>query len=221
MKRQRQTTDQGGFTLLELVVASGIFAMTMLLAFAALSSSHSLQTKTQVQRTIGQSGRFALESIARELRFANGFFSTDTAGRFVQSRPQFQIIDAAGQPILPSVIDGRSHGQRIEIASTDVLTNTKRRIFVSLVQESTGHTFLELARCVDPIGCLQIERAPLTDPSVEVTDFAVIGLSGGTTTAVPPFIEIRLGFKSDGRGSLPEPVEEHLSTTITSRQYRS
>lgn len=69
-----------GFTLLEMVVSFGIFSVVIITAFGALLSINSAQIKAANIQNIQDNLRFALESMAREMRFGKSFIPSDGAG---------------------------------------------------------------------------------------------------------------------------------------------
>lgn len=63
---------QAGFTLLEILIATGIFMTVMVVAVGIFSSTISSSSTTSQLRVTAQSARYVFESVARELRSAHG-----------------------------------------------------------------------------------------------------------------------------------------------------
>lgn len=62
------STSQGGFTLVEAVIASAILSTTMLIAALAFTTIVQLQQKGAAVRHVQQSTRYILETISRDIR---------------------------------------------------------------------------------------------------------------------------------------------------------
>lgn len=200
-----------GFTLLELIVASGIFALVALIGFATITDTSAIQTRTDAERLVGQSASFGLEAIAREIRLANGYQVVDpTLGTIVTQAPPFVIIGTAGH-------DQQITSSTVDIASTDFPTPSQAIPHVeeiALAQDpSTGHKFVELRACHD-IGCTQIDsRSPLTPASVEVEDLTFTGLSNSPDRK--PFVQITLTVTTPSGAK--QSARQTVQTLVTPR----
>ncbi|MEX2008159.1 MAG: prepilin-type N-terminal cleavage/methylation domain-containing protein [Candidatus Spechtbacterales bacterium] len=60
-----------GFTLIELVVALGVFSIVMMIAFGAFLGALRAQRVTFAEHSVSQETRFALEFMSRQLRVAS------------------------------------------------------------------------------------------------------------------------------------------------------
>ncbi len=67
-----------GFTLIEVVVAVFIFIVTVVIAGGTFVSALSLQRRALNLKKVEEDGRFILELMAREIRFANPIFAPNT-----------------------------------------------------------------------------------------------------------------------------------------------
>lgn len=67
------SSSHAGFTLLEMVVSFGIFAILIVAAFGAVLTINKTQQKATQIQNIEDNLRFALESMAREMRFGSTF----------------------------------------------------------------------------------------------------------------------------------------------------
>ena len=68
-----------GFTLIELMVSLSIFVVIMTLVMGSILNAFDLNSKSQSQKTAGDNLNFALESIARTIRFGTNFHCGATA----------------------------------------------------------------------------------------------------------------------------------------------
>lgn len=220
-REQRTEVFTSGFTMIELIVASGIFVMITLVGLAVLSSSVQSEQQTVGQRLLGQTSRFVLEAMGREIRLANGA-GTD--------RPPFIIVSAGLTPALPDPIDQRLSGSRIQITSTDQVSQcrSERRIELATATRSDGttHRFAQMtAKSLDsgcPLSTVP-QTVPLTPDSVEVDALTFRGLSSSATALADrqPFVEITLALRwvvpgKDGAASLSQTTR----TTVTTRAYQ-
>ncbi|EKD57012.1 MAG: hypothetical protein ACD_58C00027G0004 [uncultured bacterium] len=62
-----------GYSLIEVLIASGIFAGVMAMVFATFSVNSSLRNQTKAIRDASISGRYAMEAIARDFRLADSY----------------------------------------------------------------------------------------------------------------------------------------------------
>lgn len=207
----RSILSSRGFTLLELIIASGIFAMVILVGFAVLSDSATVQSRTDAERLVGQSASFALEAVAREVRLANGYQVIDpTLGSIVQKAPPFTIVGSPDQ-------DQQTRSSVLDLASTDfpnpslAVTTVKE---IRLTQDSTtGHKYIELLTCRD-LGCTSIDsRTQLTPPSVEVQNLEFSGLTGSADRK--PFVEISMTITTPSGAT--QTATQTVRTLVTPR----
>ncbi len=204
--------NQSGFTLLELLIASGLFAMVMLIGFAVISDTATVQARTEADRLVSQSASFSMEAIAREIRLANGLRALDPlSGTIIEKAPPFTIVGtpSADQQMITSSV--------IEIASTDFLNPSDSIAHIKEIRLSedtaTGHKFVELRNCQD-IGCVSIEsRVRLTPDSVEVDRLEFQGLTAISDRK--PFVQISLTLKTPTDAK--QPARQTIRTVVTPR----
>src|SRR5437660_474391 len=67
---RKKQSSQGGYTLIELVVAMMIFAVVLVTAIGSYVSVTQSSTKAGAQRNVQQDARFNVEEIARTVRSA-------------------------------------------------------------------------------------------------------------------------------------------------------
>ena len=91
MKQHNNSTIQKGFTLVEILVASSIFAMLILIVTGIFLGVVGAQRKTVAVRTLQDSVRFVIEAMSRDIRtgydfslFQNELRFTSTIGGGIQ-----------------------------------------------------------------------------------------------------------------------------------------
>ncbi|KKS44829.1 hypothetical protein A2567_02305 [Candidatus Azambacteria bacterium RIFOXYD1_FULL_42_11] len=77
--------NEGGVTLLELLVALGIFGLVIVIIFGAFSTSILIERRIIALRNAGDNIRFAIESINREIRTGNNFSGGDSSFSFTNA----------------------------------------------------------------------------------------------------------------------------------------
>lgn len=70
---QKRTTNQSGFTLFEMMVAVGIFSMVVSLASGSALLFHRVHRKALNSQNVLDNVRFAMDSMAREIRTGDNF----------------------------------------------------------------------------------------------------------------------------------------------------
>ncbi len=219
-----------GFTLIELLVASGIFAMVLLIGFGVLRSATSVQSKTGTERVVGEATRFSLETIARQLRAANGSLVLSSTGQITRVAPPFTILATGSTLATPQMAaDGQTTGDRVKIVRTDLVTGTKTIRLMSLKERVLAdgriHRYVALETCEDLLCLLPVEESPLTPDSLEVARQGLVfeGLpfpSDGSAPDRQPFLRIKLAVATDPRLTQPdETAHLELTTLVTSRDY--
>jgi prepilin-type N-terminal cleavage/methylation domain-containing protein len=76
-----------GFTLIEVLVASAIFVVSIGIAIATFSSSSVIQMQNQTLREVTRTGMYVMESVDRDIRLANGWPAYDDD----EAKPQFTV----------------------------------------------------------------------------------------------------------------------------------
>lgn len=71
------------YTLMEVVIASGIFAVTMMIVLSTFTINSDVRSKTQVIREASVSSRYAVEAIAREFRLAKDYEISPTSDSII------------------------------------------------------------------------------------------------------------------------------------------
>jgi prepilin-type N-terminal cleavage/methylation domain-containing protein len=89
-----------GFTLIEMIVAVGIFAITMVVCLAAFVNINDFQKKAESLREINDNLNFSLETMMREIRSGSSYSPTGCNG-------SLSIKDVAGNTIAYRLNSGR------------------------------------------------------------------------------------------------------------------
>lgn len=129
-------TQESGFTLMEMVVALGIFSSIMLMSIGALVSVQSAQIRSSDAQVVQDNIRFALELMTKEIRqgrkyegYNGGALQSDCSGgcdeiRFTRTDPALgdvktaYCMDAGRLIRFFNIIDG----QNCSVASAAALT---------------------------------------------------------------------------------------------------
>jgi len=70
----------GGFTLIELIVALGVFMVVMTITLSAFLNIMDIQKKTEAFRKVNDNLNFAMEAMMREIREGKGYSAADCSG---------------------------------------------------------------------------------------------------------------------------------------------
>jgi prepilin-type N-terminal cleavage/methylation domain-containing protein len=80
---KRNTLQQKGFTLVEIMVATSIFMIIMLVAMGALIISSDTSKKAQALRLSMDNVNFAMESVTRSLRMGTHYLCDSSSSLFI------------------------------------------------------------------------------------------------------------------------------------------
>ncbi len=121
-------TSRAGFTLIELMVASSIFIIVMVISIGAVLSVVDANRKAQSLNDVMTNLNFAIESMTRDLRegsnysvFNNNF--TSVSFKDSQARTVTYAFSSSDHSILKTVDDGSGNGPS-SITSTGVIINS-------------------------------------------------------------------------------------------------
>ncbi len=215
----RMLQHSGGFTLIELILASGLFAMVLVMGFSVLSDAGRLNDRTQAQRRVGQTAQTALETIGREIRLANGLLDITSEGKLTQLASPFIFRNGStdGQ--------GRTVASSIQINQTDfpsVFAPQPKAQLVTLV--TTGNDrYLELRVCQTTDCTSYSQQARITPVGVVVEDFQISGVSHTLQDSTRlPVVTLRLTIADllISGGAATSAVRQTLETTVTTRNLR-
>ena len=80
IKNQKSKIKNCGFTLIELIVALGVFMMVMTITLSAFLNIMDIQKKTEAFRKVNDNLNFAMEAMMREIREGKGYGAADCSG---------------------------------------------------------------------------------------------------------------------------------------------
>ena len=184
-----------GFTLVEILVAAGIFVVVIGITVATFTTSNCLQSQTVVLRETSQSGRYILETIARDIRLAN-----DTVGRDGKRIPAFEV---GGNSLTIHTKDeqGNDVGRIYEFYD-DPEIEGRQTIMVS---EDKGSSYSDL---ISPN--ISISKVEGKDIFEEI---------GGSDPTQQNKLAINLQVNHLEEGRRAEQANQVLQTTVTTRSY--
>ena len=80
MEMKKKNSKIGGFTLIELIVALGVFMVVMTITLSAFLNIMDIQKKTEAFRKVNDNLNFAMEVMMREIREGKGYSAADCSG---------------------------------------------------------------------------------------------------------------------------------------------
>jgi len=203
------TLTNQGFTLIEVLLASFIFAITIAAITIVFTSSSNTQTQNQVIRETNQSVQYAIEAISRDVKAAKSTYysvsdvqelckntanptqcENDNLGKIKQKG--FEILDAGNQ--------------------LRVLTNEGEKVY------SQTDDALVVTITKDGI----IKTSLLTNLNeVVVKDLTFKGVTPANGLTQQPYVTINVSVESlqNENGRTSEKATQELETTITSNYY--
>ncbi|HBW56986.1 MAG TPA: hypothetical protein DEF27_03975, partial [Oscillatoriales bacterium UBA8482] len=132
--------ESKGFTLIEILVATSIFVGVVVIAIGSFSASTGVQRRTENIREVGQTGRYALEKISRDIRIAKGG-GTYRRGLNNDSVEGFFILADNNRLIDSDLNSQATQGHKLVIFLTDpdntVSANIYRRSSTGVLQVQT------------------------------------------------------------------------------------
>lgn len=226
MRRQTNMKYERGFTLVEMLLASGIFAGVLLVGFATLSQSNDVQDRTEAQRTIQQANRLIFEAIGREARLANGLLRLEPDGQLVSQSPHSPITFLrSGLPVPGAAPDTLATGDGLAIDTTNLTTGLQERRFIQLIERSGDGEpplhGLAMTICTDPPVCAIMQPpVPLSPEGIDIVAVEFSGLQGSQLDprSPAPFVAINLTSRSlvATRGM---SIQQTARTVVTIRNY--
>lgn len=158
---QKRIYNKKGFTLVEIMVATSIFMVIMLIAMGALITSSDTSKKAQALRTTMDNVNFAMESMTRSLRMGSDY-TCITSTSF--------ILPATEAPDCP--LDG-SGGEGVAIAFTPANHTPGARDTAYVVTErADGTGTYVLQQCSDTSPCTDLVSH---DVDIQKLSFHVTG----------------------------------------------
>ena len=156
MKNSTQFSQ--AFTLLEVLIATSIFAVVMVMTTGVIAQSTGYQTKTKVLRDVSEEAGRISDAISRDLKTASGSFSvTDSSGTSRQFKNGLALTDATGKFITSSLTTPANISSSLDTTNyqaSAVIINTKDsiRIYVSKISGIQNIIYAETCSktAVDP-----------------------------------------------------------------------
>ena len=181
-----------GFTLIEIIVSVGIFAIVMTVALGALLSMNLANRRAQSVRIVIDNVNFALESMTREMRLGQNYHcGTDVTP---SSSTSFAVADCAGE--------GSSGVAFVSSATTQI----QYRLGPIVGSECDSASV-----CVSENGT---QFFPLTSPEITVTALRFVVTGTGSDKKQPQVI-IDIAGTADGGKNIQSDFK--IQSTITQR----
>lgn len=116
MKNNKLKT--GGFTLIEMLVALGVFTVVMTIAMAAFVNIMDIQKKTETFRKVNDNLNFALEAMMREIREGKGYSSGSGVNTFSFTNKYNKTVTYKLN--IEKYIERKEDAKTLRMTSTDV-----------------------------------------------------------------------------------------------------
>lgn len=223
-KLKIQNYSSAGFTLIELIVATGLFAVVALLSFAILSQAQRIEARTEAQRRLSEASRFVTETIARQTRLADGLVIQTIDYEEEQIAPSFRIF--SGNVVAQPGLDELVTGDELQLATTNS-TGPSHELTRFLVEEIDGQRTLIQRECespsltAEPI-CLSLEeRHRLTPTDIEVSSIEFRGIPPTVHPDRQPFLEILITLSVLLPESPAGQITHEVRTLVSGRNYAS
>jgi prepilin-type N-terminal cleavage/methylation domain-containing protein len=178
-----------GFTLIEMLVSTAIFAMVMVIALGALLAMSESDRRAQTINTIANNLNFALDSMSRSVRTGFGYNCGSVNGHDCNlGASSFYFTDS----------NGRAVAYQLDTTSSATCGQTGS---IGCIERSINNG----------------AWAPITAPEVVITNltFYLIGSVSGDT--LQPKLTITVN--GYALGSANKPVNFNLQTSVTQRIY--
>ncbi len=201
MIEQRQNR---GFTLIELVVAFGLFSIVMFIAAGALLSLVNLNKKAQAQQSAINNINFALENMARSIRTGSAYrCDTDHVSNF-WSDPFWNNINPQ------DCTDNNPHSQIVFESERGTSSGSDQWGY--WLENNSIYT----KKTIDGVHIV----ARITAPEIIIQDmrFYVTGAVAGGEQPLVRIIVKGYAFVSEGAGNNPRRVDFNLQTLASQRK---
>ncbi|MDP2676438.1 MAG: type II secretion system protein [bacterium] len=114
MKNKHQNGNTSGFTLIEMIVAIGIFTIAMLISTGAILSISAAQKRAAAIQNVQDNIRFALETMAKEARLGYSFHCGSAIDEVLTDPrdcggggPSFTFFNARGEVVSYQLRNGQ------------------------------------------------------------------------------------------------------------------
>lgn len=220
-----------GFTLMEILVAAGIFSGVIVAGVAFYATTLKNAEQNRIQREISQIGRTLLEEIERETRSSYGSFNR--SGTRIQQAFRIDngsVIVPSGSSVCPALPSGSGTiGNVLTLYRQIERSPTVLQTMYQLVPGQTPSTFrvekavsesTNFGSSFTPLG----RETILPEASLLFSSDALCfrGYFPSSTSQIQPYLEVRLELKNREflSGARGRRVSQEFKTLITSRDTR-
>ncbi len=218
----KKSQKPNGFTLIEVLLASFIFVVTVGAITVLFITSSNVQTQSKTIRDINQSGRYALEAIARDIKASYSTYYTTTdpevdanSNNLGKLKVPAFISDGSYLVVRTSVTTCNKYS--LEVADVEKKINVLRVQSGILINSAPGHSWA-VTDCQTPEDSL-----PVTDTSqVSIKNITFSGVDPKDDNAQQPFVKITMTVESPQYETTTKAAEkaiQTLETTVVSSSY--
>jgi len=127
LARHRDAEREGGFTVIELVVAMSLLSLVMVIILSSLWSVQKSETFTRGREAAIDNMRISLNRISRDLRQATNFTTAPTPSHvdfytYINGTSSHVVYDVTGGVITRSVNGGAAVVMHKELTDNDIFT---------------------------------------------------------------------------------------------------
>ncbi|MCX6811821.1 MAG: type II secretion system protein [Candidatus Berkelbacteria bacterium] len=217
--RRNNTQEQKGFTLLELLIASAIFAVTIVLIVGSFGISTKYQREIRINRDVSQDIRYVTQEIAQQVEFSfngpmkttNGNLITQNINNINNNVYNFAVVagpgtDTTGNDMMPqNTLYIRGSDNHCRYYTTEKVNNIKRVVVYIDKNE----------RCENPDF-----RGPyfLTDEKVNINSLQFRGVMNQKDKNKQAYVWIIIN-SNNNRNFSEFNIPMHSSTLATIRNY--
>ena len=216
-----------GFTLVEMLVSSSIFAMMVLIATGALFSAQNLNTRVQQTQIILDGINLSLETMVRDIRYG---YNYHCAQDFSTSTPPINDDLRRSCALVIDGSDPTAYAGRAIIFHPVSASGSTARIayFVGPLGQGQGSAIFKATCNPNPLGgaCIwadNVEQMTGTDANIQNLSFFVVGANSSTaldgtnysnaSDMMQPFVTILVTGKTNPTdGTAPVPFSVEYST---------
>ncbi len=186
---------KSGFTLIEAIVATSVFAFVVSSIIGVYISALQIDRKTRAQREVTQNARYIMDFLAKEVR--NGEINYATyPGQTADESDQFHLINQAGELEI---------FRRVLVSGPDCVTGVCK---IVLAKQGGGTSDLTSAGV--KVTKLEFRTSPTQDP-----------FTPAKTTNVQPHVIVVMELTSSRYSRPQDQAKINVQSTFTVRHYPS